>query len=89
MSCLKYDTIILFTFSDSLYALLMELAVNNNSSATSEGESLTSLACACLASLVVARGNTGKYMQATSALLMSPSSLISQSVKVGLGLKKR
>ena len=62
----------------------MELASNMTSSSDkTDTATLTSLACACLTSLVVARGDTGKYMTALTSLLMSPSSLSDQPVKVG------
>ena len=44
---------------------------------------LTSLACACLLSMVIARGDTGKILAATAAALMSPAVLASQEIKVG------
>ena len=47
-----------------------------------ESESLTSLACTCLLSLVVARGDTGKLLSAVAAMLMSPPALATQQMKV-------
>ena len=44
--------------------------------------SLPSLACACLLSLVIARGDTDKLLEATTSSLMCASSLSAQPVKV-------
>ena len=47
-------------------------------------ETLTALACSCLLSLVIARGDTGKLLAAIAAALMSPAILGSQEIKVGV-----
>ena len=47
-----------------------------------ESESLTALACSCLLSLVVARGDTGKMLSAVASLLMSSPALASQHIRV-------
>lgn len=63
----------------------MELAADHHavpSGGLSESESLSSLACACLLSLVIARGDTGKLLSAVASLLMSPSSLATQQLHV-------
>ena len=49
-----------------------------SNSTTKVTDSLSSLACACLVSLVVAWGETGKTLTAISALLMSPAFLTTQ-----------
>ncbi|EEC16126.1 highwire, putative, partial [Ixodes scapularis] len=41
---------------------------------------LTSYACACLLSLVVARGDTSKTLCALASLLMSPKSLVAEEI---------
>ncbi len=48
----------------------------------SDADRLTALACSCLLSLVVARGDTGKMLAAVAVALMSPSQLASQEIKV-------
>ena len=48
----------------------------------SSAESLTALACSCLLSLVISRGDTGKLLAAAAAMLMSPGALSSQHIKV-------
>ncbi len=69
---------------DSLYQLLMELATTPVPGDTHQidSQSLTALACACLCSLVIARGDTGKILSAVGAALMSPMALASQEIKV-------
>ena len=47
-------------------------------------DSLTALACSCLMSLVIARGDTGNILSAIAAMLMSPTTLTTQEVKVGM-----
>ena len=76
-----------FTVVDSLYQLLMDLATAGASTVQTEkpdGHILTALACSCLLSLVVARGDTGKILAAVAVALMSPSQLASQEIKVKL-----
>ena len=66
----------------------MDLATAGASTAHMEktdGNMLTSLACSCLLSLVVARGDTGKILAAVAVALMSPSQLASQEIKVNKG----
>ncbi|XP_032812561.2 E3 ubiquitin-protein ligase MYCBP2 isoform X3 [Petromyzon marinus] len=53
-----------------------------SSSAGASSDSITSLACACLFSLVVAWGDTGKILRAVSAILSRNSSLSSQIIQV-------
>ncbi|XP_013400127.1 E3 ubiquitin-protein ligase MYCBP2 [Lingula anatina] len=67
---------------DTMYKLLMELAVVQGDSSPKEGNSLTALACTCLLSLCIARGDTGKLLSAASAMLMSPPPLRTQNIKV-------
>lgn len=47
-----------------------------------ESESLSALACSCLISLVIARGDTGKLLTAIAAMLMFSARLAKQEVKV-------
>lgn len=47
-----------------------------------EFETLAALACSCLLSLVVARGDTGKLLTAVAAMLMFSSKLATQAIKV-------
>jgi len=75
--------------ADSLYQLLMELAQTRGQAAVTtqikaaepESESLSALACSCLISLVIARGDTGKLLTAVAAMLMFSARLAKQEVK--------
>ncbi|CAH1777009.1 unnamed protein product [Owenia fusiformis] len=70
---------------DSLFDLLLELAktpLPNSPVPYSSCDSMTSLACSALLSLVIARGDTGKLMCAISEMLMSSNVLASQTIKV-------
>ena len=72
---------------ESLYFLLMELATDQQvvpPSGVNESENLTALACTCLLSLVIARGDTGKLLSAVAAMLMSLPALATQQIKVVL-----
>jgi RCR-type E3 ubiquitin transferase len=68
----------------------MELAQSRQLAATStpsktaesESESLSALACSCLISLVIARGDTGKLLTAIAAMLMFSARLAKQEIKV-------
>eukprot|EP00058_Branchiostoma_floridae_P002865 XP_002588353.1 hypothetical protein BRAFLDRAFT_81492 [Branchiostoma floridae] len=64
--------------------LLIDLVNNSGpeTSPTTDCTSLAALACSCLLSLVVARGDTGKLLNAVAALLISPGSQSAQAVKV-------
>jgi E3 ubiquitin-protein ligase MYCBP2 len=73
----------------------MELAQSRNlpavttpiKAAESESESLSALACSCLISLVITRGDTGKLLTAIAAMLMFSARLAKQEIKVGWRLK--
>lgn len=69
---------------DSLFDLLMDLATSHGpeSSVPNDGSHFTAVACACLLSLVVVRGDTGKYLTAAAALLMCPRVLSIQNIQV-------
>lgn len=69
---------------DPLFELLLDLATLHGpeSSVPNDGTHLTAVACACLLSLVVVRGDTGKYLSATAALLMCPRALSIQNIQV-------
>jgi hypothetical protein len=71
-------------FPDPLFDLLLDLATSHGpeSAAANDGSHLTAVACACLLSLVVVRGDTGKLLSATAALLMCPRALASQNIHV-------
>nr|CAD7579158.1 unnamed protein product [Timema californicum] len=68
--------------SDPLFDLLLDLATSHGpeSAAANDGSHLTAVACACLLSLVVVRGDTGKLLSATAALLMCPRALAAQNI---------
>lgn len=69
---------------DPLFELLLDLATLHGpeSSVPNDGSHLTAIACACLLSLVVVRGDTGKYLSAVAALLMCPRALASQNIQM-------
>ena len=69
---------------DPLFDLLLDLATlyGPESAVSNDGTHLTAIACACLLSLVVVRGDTGKFLAATSALLMCPRALAVQNIRV-------
>ena len=71
-------------FSDPLFDLLLDLATTHDpeSSITNDGKNLTSVACACLLSLVVVRGDTGRLLATVAALLMSSRTLVLQNIQV-------
>ncbi|CAH0546545.1 unnamed protein product [Brassicogethes aeneus] len=69
---------------DSLFELLLDLTTLHGpeSSVPNDGTHLTAIACACLLSLVVVRGDTGKCLSAAAALLMCPRALAIQNIQV-------
>ncbi|KAL3283879.1 hypothetical protein HHI36_018048 [Cryptolaemus montrouzieri] len=69
---------------DPLFDLLLDLATLHGpeSSVPNDGTHLTAIACACLLSLVVVRGDTGKYLSAAAALLMCPRALSMQNIQM-------
>ncbi|CAG9818957.1 unnamed protein product [Phaedon cochleariae] len=69
---------------DSLFDLLLDLATLHGpeSSVPNNGSHFTAVACACLLSLVVVRGDTGKYLSAAAALLMCPRALSLQNIQM-------
>ena len=74
-----------WSLTDALYSLLMELSTTKHSAKdkmTATTHSLTSLACSCLLSMVIARGDTGKILSAIAVALMSQRSLATEEIKV-------
>lgn len=73
-----------FFFTDPLFDLLLDLATSHGpeSAAANDGSHLTAVACACLLSLVVVRGDTGRLLAAIAALLMCPRALAVQNIQV-------
>jgi len=74
---------------DSLYQLLMELSSSSSSCSKSdsvsgmvESHSLSAIACCCLLSLVIARGDTGKLLTTIAAMLMYSTRLAAQHIMV-------
>ncbi|XP_056648043.1 E3 ubiquitin-protein ligase MYCBP2 isoform X1 [Diorhabda sublineata] len=69
---------------DSLFELLLDLATLHGpeSSVANDGSHFTAVACACLLSLVVVKGDTGKYLSASAALLMCPRALSTQNIQM-------
>lgn len=73
---------------DPLFELLLDLATSHGpeSSFPNDGSHLTAIACACLLSLVVVRGDTGKFLASAAALLMCPRALALQNIKVSFNI---
>lgn len=67
----------------------MDLATSHGpeSAAANDGSHLTAVACACLLSLVVVRGDTGRLLAAIAALLMCPRVLAIQNIQVNFFIK--
>lgn len=71
-----------FVFTESLLQLILEITVRSTGANDTTGQSLTALSCACLFSLVVAWGETGKTLQAISAILTNNGSHACQTIQV-------
>ncbi|XP_043286736.1 E3 ubiquitin-protein ligase MYCBP2 isoform X2 [Venturia canescens] len=69
---------------DPLFDLLLDLATSHGPESTvaNDGSHLTAVACACLLSLVVVRGDTGRLLAAIAALLMCPRALAAQNIQM-------
>ncbi|XP_025027421.1 E3 ubiquitin-protein ligase MYCBP2 isoform X2 [Python bivittatus] len=67
---------------ESLFQLLLEITVRSAGMNDSPGQSLTALSCACLFSLVAAWGETGRTLQAVSAILTNNGSHACQTIQV-------
>eukprot|EP00062_Callorhinchus_milii_P006572 gi/632947251/ref/XP_007888958.1/ PREDICTED: E3 ubiquitin-protein ligase MYCBP2 isoform X6 [Callorhinchus milii] len=67
---------------ESLFHLLLETTIRSTGMTDTVSQSLTALSCACLFSLVVAWGDTGKILQAVSAILTSNGSHACQPIQV-------
>ncbi|XP_067419374.1 E3 ubiquitin-protein ligase MYCBP2 isoform X7 [Emydura macquarii macquarii] len=67
---------------ESLFQLLLEITVRSSGVNDSTGQSLTALSCACLFSLVAAWGETGRTLQAVSAILTNNGSHACQTIQV-------
>ncbi|XP_075447064.1 E3 ubiquitin-protein ligase MYCBP2 isoform X9 [Ascaphus truei] len=67
---------------ESLIQLLLEITVRSTGSNDGTGQSLTAVSCACLFSLVVAWGETGRTLQAISAILTNNGSHACQTIQV-------
>ncbi|KAM6095698.1 E3 ubiquitin-protein ligase MYCBP2 isoform 13-T13 [Chlamydotis macqueenii] len=67
---------------ESLFQLLLEITVRITGMNDSTGQSLTALSCACLFSLVAAWGETGRTLQAISAILTNNGSHACQTIQV-------
>ncbi|XP_063160577.1 E3 ubiquitin-protein ligase MYCBP2 isoform X3 [Candoia aspera] len=67
---------------ESLFQLLLEITVRSTGMNDSPGQSLTALSCACLFSLVAAWGETGRTLQAISAILTNNGSHACQTIQV-------
>ncbi|KAG8452232.1 hypothetical protein GDO86_004144 [Hymenochirus boettgeri] len=67
---------------ESLLQLILEITVRSTGANDSMGQSLTAVSCACLFSLVVAWGETGKTLQAISAILTNNGSHACQTIQV-------
>ncbi|XP_034779591.2 E3 ubiquitin-protein ligase MYCBP2 isoform X5 [Acipenser ruthenus] len=67
---------------ESLFHLLLETTIRSAGANDSTGQALTALSCACLFSLVVSWGDTGKILQAVSAILTNNGSHACQTIQV-------
>ncbi|XP_031649241.1 E3 ubiquitin-protein ligase MYCBP2 isoform X10 [Oncorhynchus kisutch] len=67
---------------ESLFQLLLETTVRSTGMNDPTGQALTALSCACLFSLVVSWGDTGKTLQAVSAILTNNGSHACQTIQV-------
>ncbi|XP_036396025.1 E3 ubiquitin-protein ligase MYCBP2 isoform X4 [Megalops cyprinoides] len=67
---------------ESLFHLLLETTVRSTGMNDTTGQALTALSCACLFSLVVSWGDTGKILQAVSAILTNNGSHACQTIQV-------
>ncbi|XP_062389671.1 E3 ubiquitin-protein ligase MYCBP2 isoform X1 [Sardina pilchardus] len=67
---------------ESLFHLLLEITVRSTGMNDPTGQALTALSCACLFSLVVSWGDTGKILQAVSTILTNNGSHACQTIKV-------
>ncbi|KAG7189524.1 hypothetical protein KM043_017215 [Ampulex compressa] len=69
---------------DPLFDLLLDLATSHGpeSAAANDGSHLTAIACACLLSLIVVRGDTGRLLATIASLLMSPRALVMQNIQM-------
>ncbi|MEQ2246774.1 E3 ubiquitin-protein ligase mycbp2 [Ilyodon furcidens] len=67
---------------ESLFQLLLETTVRSTGANDPTGQDITALSCACLFSLVVAWGDTGKILQAVSAILTNNGSHACQTIQV-------
>ncbi|XP_041115648.1 E3 ubiquitin-protein ligase MYCBP2 isoform X5 [Polyodon spathula] len=67
---------------ESLFYLLLETTTRSAGVNDSTGQALTALSCACLFSLVVSWGDTGKILQAVSAILTNNGSHACQTIQV-------
>nr|XP_033805293.1 E3 ubiquitin-protein ligase MYCBP2 isoform X3 [Geotrypetes seraphini] len=67
---------------ESLFQLLLEITVRSTGMNDSVGHSLTALSCACLFSLVVSWGETGRTLQSISAILTNNGSHACQTIQV-------
>lgn len=68
--------------TESLFQLLLEITVRSTGMNDSTGQSLTALSCACLFSLVASWGETGRTLQAISAILTNNGSHACQTIQV-------
>ena len=69
---------------DPLFDFLLDLATSHGpeSDAANDGSHLTAVACSCLLSLVVVRGDTGRLLTTIAALLMSPRAFTIQNIQL-------
>uniref|UniRef100_A0A6Q2X7Z5 E3 ubiquitin-protein ligase MYCBP2 n=1 Tax=Esox lucius TaxID=8010 RepID=A0A6Q2X7Z5_ESOLU len=67
---------------ESLFHLLLETTVRSTVMNDPTGQALAALSCACLFSLVVSWGDTGKTLQAVSAILTNNGSHACQTIQV-------
>ncbi|XP_023654220.2 E3 ubiquitin-protein ligase MYCBP2 isoform X4 [Paramormyrops kingsleyae] len=67
---------------ESLFYLLLETTVRSTAMSDKTGQALAALSCTCLFSLVVCWGDTGRILQAVSAILTNNGSHACQTIQV-------
>lgn len=74
----------MYKISDQLFELLLDLATTTHGPELTvvDGNELTAVACACVLSLVVVRGNTGRILTTIAALLKCSKTLAIQNIQV-------
>jgi len=75
LDCFQLQNILIVSFTDPLYELLSQMVSEESGgrSGDSVSSQLSSIACACLLSLVVGLGDTSKMLSAIAMMLIGSS----------------